>query len=57
LPLFFLEINRNIDNKTIAEAAQGKAEVEAWKADLKQWMRDNPKDAKNFIEWAKSKSN
>jgi len=52
----FLEINRSIDKKTIAESVQGKAEVEAWKADLKQWMSENPKDAKSFIEWAKSKS-
>jgi len=52
----FLGINRSIDKKTIAESVQGKAEVEAWKADLKQWMSENPKDAKSFIEWAKSKS-
>jgi uncharacterized membrane protein len=51
----FLEINRSIDKKTIAEAVQGKAEVEAWKADLKQWMSQNPKDAKSFIDWVKSK--
>ena len=53
----FLEINRSIDKKTIAEAVQGKVEVEAWKADLKQWMSENPKDSKSFIEWAKSKGN
>jgi len=52
-----LEINRSIDKKTIAESLQGKAEVEAWKADLKQWMNENPKDAKSFIEWSKIKGN
>lgn len=52
----FLEINRSIDKKTIAAAVQGKAEVEVWKVDLKQWMSENPKDAKSFIEWTKSKS-
>jgi len=51
-----LEINRSIDKKTIAAAVQGKAEVEVWKEDLKQWMSENPKDAKSFIEWTKSKS-
>jgi len=50
-----LEINRSIDKKTIAEAVQGKADVEAWKGNLKQWMKENPKDAKSFIEWAKTK--
>lgn len=49
----FLEITRSIDKETVTEAIQGKAEVEAWKADLKQWMKENPKDAKSFIEWSK----
>lgn len=53
----FLEITRSIDKEIIAEAVQGKAEVEAWKADLKQWMSENPKDAKSFIGWAKRKGN
>jgi len=43
-----LEINRSIDKKTITAAVQGKAEVKAWKADLKQWMSENPKDAKKL---------
>lgn len=51
----FLEINRSIDKNIISEAVKSKAEVEAWKADLKQWMRDNPKDAKSFIEWNKKR--
>lgn len=52
----FLEVNRSIDKRIITEAAQGKFEVESWKADLKQWMKENPRDAKSFIEWSKSKS-
>jgi len=52
-----LEVNRSIDKKTISEAVRVKAEADAWKVDLKQWMDQNPKDAKSFIEWYKKKSN
>jgi len=52
-----LEVNRSIDKKTISEAVRVKAESDAWKVDLKQWMDENPKDAKSFIEWYKKKGN
>jgi len=52
-----LEVNRGIDKKTISEAVRVKAEADAWKVDLKQWMDENPKDAKSFIEWYKKKGN
>jgi|SRR5690606_3384099 len=52
----FLAVIRTMDKNTIAEAVQTKAEAEAWKAELQQWMNENPKDAKSFIKWAKSKS-
>jgi len=52
-----IEVNRSVDEKMITEAVRAKAEVEAWKLDLKEWMRDNPKDAKSFIDWTKRKGN
>lgn len=52
----FLEVTRNIDKTTIAEAIQGKAEVEVWKTDLEQWMKENPKTSRHFKEWYNQKA-
>lgn len=52
----FLEVTRSIDKTTIAEAIQGKAEVEVWKTDLEQWMKENPKTSRHFKEWYNQKA-
>jgi|SRR5690606_33562131 len=51
----FLEVNRSIDKETIAKAIQERETIESWKLDLKQWMEENPKDSKSFLDWMKKR--
>jgi hypothetical protein len=48
-------VKRNFDNNTIVAAIQEKAKYESLMLDLKQWAKENPKDAKSFVDWSKRK--
>jgi len=50
-----LLVKQSIDQKTIAGAIEEKAKYEFLMNDLKQWAKDNPKDAKSFSNWSKNK--
>lgn len=49
-------VKQSIDQKTIAGAIEEKAKYEYLMNDLKQWAKENPRDAKSFVNWTNSKS-
>lgn len=48
-------VKQNFDKNTITGAIEEKAKYEYLMNDLKQWAKENPKDAKSFIDWGKKK--
>lgn len=48
-------VKRSFDKNTIVAAIQEKAKYESLMLDLKQWAKENPRDAKSFVDWSKRK--
>lgn len=49
-------VKQNFDKNTIAGAIEEKAKYEYLMNDLKHWAKENPRDAKSFVNWTNSKS-
>lgn len=48
-------VKQNFDKNTLTGAIEEKAKYEYLMNDLKQWAKENPKDAKSFIDWGNKK--
>lgn len=48
-------VKHSFDKNTIVDAIQEKAKYESLMLDLKQWAKENPRDAKSFVDWSKRK--
>lgn len=49
-------VSRSFDKSTITGAMQEKAKYESLMLDLKQWAKENPRDAKSFNQWLKDRA-
>lgn len=49
-------VKQSSDQETIAGAIEQKAKYEYLMNDLKQWAKDNPRDAKSFNQWVKERA-
>ena len=49
-------VKQSSDQETITGAIEQKAKYECLMNDLKEWAKDNPRDAKSFTQWAKDRA-
>lgn len=51
-----LQVTRSFDKSTITGAIEEKAKYESLMFDLKQWAKENPRDARSFNQWLKDRA-